>query len=308
MAPIMLDNHQSLVQCYYALGELTTALELTRALVERAANDVEMHRFAVEIALRCGDHELAMQEAHQLVRLQPSHAETYCYKARVELARQDWPAAERTLRLGFHKAVDGAFALFELVEVLISDEEMPQAHARGGAGRMNWPRSSGIFRLARESAARDGRLSRMPWRLFARRLRWPRRMMPIKHGWEWCWTISANIRLPFVNSIMCWPAIPSDVWTLSNRGLSYLALGIPERALVDFSRGMDIDPEEAPLYFWSACAKLQMHELDEAIRDLTRAVDLSDDMLAWLEQEPMLDSLRHEPRFLALLRRAGREG
>lgn len=301
------DNQQSLVQCYYAMGERQTALELTRALVGHAVNDVEMHRFAVEIALRCDDCELAMQEAHQLVRLQPSHAETYCYKARVELAKQDWPAAERTLRLGFHKAVDGAFALFELVEVLINDDELPQAmrvaelayelapdHPESSASRGKVLREMGAFQDAlaafREAAA----------------------LAPQDDAYQtWMGVVLDNLG-EYQSAIRQFNHVlarhPSDVWTLSNRGLSYLALDIPERALVDFSRGLDIDPEEAPLYFWSACAKLQMQEVNEAIRDLTRAVDLSDDMLAWLEQEPMLDNLRDDPRFDALLRRAGREG
>jgi len=302
-----LDNYQSLVQCYYALGEHATALNLTQMLVERAANDVEMHRFSVEIALRCDDLQLALREAHQLVRLQPSHAETYCYKARVELAQGDWPAAERTLHLGFHKAVDGAFALFELVEVLIGEGEMELAmrvaelayalapdHPESSASRGKVLRETGDFREALAAFQQAASLA------------------PQDDAYQtWMGVVYDNLgdyhaAIRQFNHVLA--RHPSDVWTLSNRGLSYLALGIPERALSDFTRGLEIDPEEAPLFFWSACARLQMHEVDEALRDLTRAVDLSDDMLAWLEQEPLLDTLRHDPRFRALLKRAGYEG
>lgn len=301
-----LDNYQSLVQCYFALGETATALTLTRELVERGANDVELHRFAIEIALHCGDPALAMQEAHQLVRLQPSHAETYCYKARVELAQGDWPATERTLRLGFHKAVDGAFALFELVEVLISDDELDQAmqvaelayllapdHPESSASRGKVYQEIGAFQDAftafREAAAQA----------------------PQDDTYQTWMGVVLNSLGDYHAAIRQFNHVlarhPSDVWTLSNRGLSYLALSVPERALIDFTRGLEIDPEEATLFFWRACARVQMHEIEEALHDLSRAVDLSDEMLSWLEQEPMLDCLRRDVRFRALLHRAGNE-
>lgn len=301
-----LDNYQSLVQCHYALHEKERALALTRELVERAANDVEMHRFALEIALRCDDNALALQEAHQLVRLQPSHAETYCYKARVELAQGEWSAAERTLRLGFHKAIDGAFALFELVDVLIGEDDLPQAmrvaelayelapdHAESSAARGKVLRELGLFPQAldafREASSRA----------------------PQDDAYQtWVGVVLDNLG-EYEAAIRQFTHVlarhPADVWTLSNRGLSYLSLGNPARALADFTCGVGYDPEEAPLFFWRACARLQLRDAEEAMRDLIRAVDLSDDMLAWLEQEPLLDILRDDPRFHALLRRAGRE-
>jgi len=77
-----------------------------------------------------------------------------------------------------------------------------------------------------------------------------------------------------------------------------------DRALADFTRGIEIDPQDAPLYFWRACALVKQKDIEGALRDLRRAVDISDDIQEWLEHEPSLEPLHHDPRFQELCRLA----
>jgi tetratricopeptide (TPR) repeat protein len=300
------ENYQALVECYLALGEEDPAMELMQLLAQRGANDVETHRFLIEVALQCRQFALAIQHAHQLVRLQPSHAETYCYKAWGEIAAGDWPAGERTLRLGFHKAVDGAFALFELVEVLVAEDDLEHAllvanlavelapdHPESSAARGKALREMGTFPDALDAFRRAAALA------------------PQDDAYQtWVGVVLDNMgayhdALQQFNHVLS--RHPTDVWTLSNRGLSYLALDMPEQALLDFRRGIEIDPQDAPLYFWRACALVKLGEIERAFRDLHRAVDMSEEIYPWLEEEPILLPLRRDPRFRELLDPPGAE-
>lgn len=301
------DSLQALIECYLALGEETSALELAHLLAQHGVNDVEIHRFVLEVYLRCEQYEAALAHAHQLVRLQPSHAETYCYKAWVELAHGDWSAAERSLRLGFHKAVDGAFALFELVEILLADAEFPQAlqvvelaaelapdHPESSAARGKVLREMGDFTEALEAFRQAATLA------------------PQDDAYQtWMGVVLDNLgehreALCYFNHVLS--RHPTDVWTLSNRGLTYLALEMAEQALTDFSRGIEIDPEDAPLYFWRACASVKLDRATAAFRDLHRAIDLSEEIYPWLEEEPLLAPLHQDARFHELVHRADDEG
>ncbi len=296
------DSYQSLVQCHLALGEEEPALELTRYLTTRWPQYVEGQLFAVETALDCDQPALALPHIAQLLRLQPAYAETYTYKAWVEITQGDWTAAERTLRLGFHKAVDGAFALFELVDLLIDEEslldarqvaelalalapEHPEAHASLGAvlredGKL--PEALEAFRQAEALAPQDDAYQ------------------------TWQGVVLDNMG-EYTSAIQQFSQVlshhPQDVWTLTNRGMSFLALGRTEHALADFHRGLELNPEDATLHFWCACALVQRRDPRGALAALQRALDLHDDIQQWLEDEPMLDPLRRDPRFRRLLNR-----
>lgn len=291
-----LDNFQALIECYIALDDIDAAMDVVKLISQHGINDVDSHRFIIEVALQCEKFDVAMEHAHQLVRLQPSHAETYCYKAWVELASGDWPAAERTLRLGFHKAVDGAFALFELVEVLITDGEFEDAlrvaelagelapdHPESSASRGKVLREMGLFSEASEAFQQSIVLA------------------PQDDAYQtWMGIVQDNLgeyheALERFNHVLS--RHPTDVWTLSNRGLTYLAMDDDEKALADFTRGIEIDPQDAQLYFWRGCAQVKLGYHDKAFFDLHRAVDLSDDIYGWLDQEPILLQVRDDPRF-----------
>jgi tetratricopeptide (TPR) repeat protein len=296
------DSYQSLVQCHMALGEDAEALELTRYLTTRWPQDVDGHLFAVETALDCGQPALAQPHIAQLLRLQPAYAETYTYKAWVEITQGDWQATERSLRLGFHKAVDGAFALFELVDLLIDEgslldarqvaelavalaPEHPESHASLGAvlredGKL--PEALEAFRQAETLAPQDDAYQTWQGVVLDNMGEYPAAIQQFSQ------VLSRH---------------PQDVWTLTNRGMSYLALGRTEHALADFSRGLELNPEDATLHFWRACALVQHRDARGALAELRRALDLHDDMQQWLEDEPMLDPLRRDPRFRKLLNR-----
>ncbi len=294
------ENYQALVECYLALDEEASALDMVRQLALLGSHEVETQLFIIEVAVQCRQYELAIQQAHQLMRLQPSHAETYCYKAWAEIAMGDWAAAERTLRLGFHKAVDGAFALFELVEIMIADDDLDHAmqvvnlvaelapdHPESYASRGKVLREKGDLTEALDAFHHAATL------------------VPQDDAYlTWIGVVLDNLgdyqqALAQFDSVLS--RQPDDVWTLSNRGLAYLALEMPEEALSDFCLGLSIDSQEAPLYFWRACALVKLGETDRALEDLQRAVDLSDDIFAWLEEEPILLPLRDDPRFRALV-------
>jgi tetratricopeptide (TPR) repeat protein len=293
------DNDEAVVECYLALGETETALAVTHRLVEQHPNDAEAHLFAMEVGLQCSDYQMAQRHSHQLMRLEPSYAQTYTSKAHVEIAMDDWEAAERTLKLGFYKAVDGAYALFDLVDELISDGNLGQAlrvaelayeltpeNPEASAARGKALREMGEFDDAHQAFKEAASLA------------------PQDDTYQtWLGVIQDNrgdyqAALAQFNRVL--DGNPDDVWTLANRGLSYLAMELPDLAVVDFNRCIELDPEDAQPYFWRACAHASLQYYDDALRDLRRAVDLSDDVLPWLDQESALDPLREDPRFREL--------
>ena len=300
-----LDNRQSMVQCFLALDKTSAALDVADDVVRLTPDDPDAHRFALDVALQCGQPDIALHHAHQLVRLEPSHADTYLDKARVELAREDWAAVERTLTYGARKANEGEWALFDLVDLTISEgqfetatrvanlavaisPEHPESHAACGKVL----RELGEFAAALDAFRRAATLS------------------PHDDAYQtWIGVVLDNMgeytpALHTFNKVLT--RHPGDVWTLSNRGLTYLALSMPDRALADLTHALELDPEEASFYFWRGCALAQMHDPDAALSDLRRAIDLDEELIDWLDQEALLDPLRDLPRFREL-RRTGEE-
>jgi len=293
------ENYESVVECYLALGETETALAVTRRLIEQNHNDPETHLFAMDVGMNCGDYDKALMHTHQLMRLEPTRAHTYTCKAHVEIAMGDWEGAERTLKLGFHKALDGDFALFDLVDELIVDGNMEQAlhvaelacelapeHPEAHASRGKALREMGEFDDAHVAFKEAASLA------------------PHDDAYQTWLGIILDNQGEFQAAVRLFNHIlarhPDDIWTLSNRGLSYLALDMFDRALDDFSRCIELDPEDALPHFWRACAQANLQYYEAALRDLRRAVDLGDDIIPWLDQEPALDPLRTDPRFRAL--------
>lgn len=294
------DNYEALVQCYLALDDTERALDTLALNAAREPNDPETHRFAIEAALGCGQPELALQHAHQLVRLEPSYPETYCFKAWVELALGDWDAAARTLRLGYHKAMDGEFALYALVDTLITDDNLDDALRVADlayALAPEHPESS----VARGKALRE--MGALEDAVDA--FRHAASLAPNDDLYQTWLGIGLSSQGEHEAAIRQLTAVlarrPDDLWTLGQRGLAFLAMGVPERAYADFTRGLELDAEEAHLYFLRACALVKLEDTRGALDDLRRALDRSDEVFEALETEAMLDPLREDPRFRALL-------
>jgi tetratricopeptide (TPR) repeat protein len=294
------DNFESMAECHLALGALDEALALARRAARHFPDDVDAHRFAAEIAVEADLHDIALEHTHQLARLQPSHAETYTYNAWVEIASGDWTAAERTLRLGFHKAMDGAYALLDLVDMLIDDgdadaalrvaeyaETLAPDHAEVMAARGKALREMGMLDQALEAFERAATLA------------------PQDDTYQtWIGVVLDNMS-EFDQAIRRFSAVlarrPDDIWTLTNRGITFLAIRRFVQALADFNRGLASDPDDPVLHFWRACARVQLDDKGGALDDLRHAVDFSDEVPTWLPQEGLLDPLRDDPRFQALL-------
>ena len=60
-----------------------------------------------------------------------------------------------------------------------------------------------------------------------------------------------------------------------NRGFSFLGLGEFDNAVADFSKAIDIDPENASVYHSRARAYYHLNNFEEAIHDLKKSVELN---------------------------------
>ena len=305
-----LENQSSLVQCFLALDEPEAALDVAEEVVRKQPNEPDAYRFALDVALQCDNPDHALRFAHQLVRLEPTHSDTYLDKARVELALDDWPAAERTLALGARKAIDGQWALFDLVDTLITEGKLELALRVAQL-------TAGLAPDHPESYAAQGKVYREQGEFDAALTAFQQaaRLAPREDAYQtWIGVVLDNMG-EYQPALHVFTTVltrhPADIWTLSNRGLTYLALKTPQSALDDLTHAIELDPEDASLFFWRGCAYVQLEEPERALEDLRRAIALDEEMLEWLDEEAMLDPLRHHPHFRLLrdpdLFRDGRE-
>jgi len=294
-----MENYESLVQCFIALNETEAALDVAAVLVRQRGDEVDIQRFALDVALQCSHPEVALQHAHQLVRLEPTHADTYLDKAHVELALDDWDAAERTLVLGARKARDGQWALYDLVDMLIAEGNLPTAERVAQLAVTLAPEApeshAALGKVYREQEEFEDALT-----AFQRAAHYA----PHEDVYQtWIGVVLDNMG-EYLPAIRTFDTVltrhPTDSWTLTNRGLSYLALQQPQRALDDLTHAIELDPEDASLYFWRGCAFVLSNDHEQAFSELRRAIDLDEEMLQWLDQEAMLDPIRQHPRFQAL--------
>ncbi len=295
------ENYQALAQALLALHEDDAVLKTLQLLLHRWPQAVETQQFVVEVALEIGQIDAARAATRQLFRQEPTHADTYRYLALTEIADDNWDAAEHALRLGFHKALDGAGALFALVEQLIELNEPEDAlrvaelarawapeHPESAAARGKVLRELGAFSEALES-----------FRIAAR-------LAPADETYQtWQGVVLDNLG-EYEEAMAVFDAIldrqPRDGWTLCNRGLTGLTLGRANQALADFSRCIEIDPYDATAFFWRACALVKLGKMSDALWNLSHALDMDEELHEWLEDEQMLDPLRHDARFRKLLR------
>jgi tetratricopeptide (TPR) repeat protein len=70
-------------------------------------------------------------------------------------------------------------------------------------------------------------------------------------------------------------------------------------------RLVELHPDDPVVHYNAACSLAQTGHRSEAIRSLTRAIELGYDDFAHIEADADLDGLRDEPSFQELLRRHG---
>lgn len=88
---------------------------------------------------------------------------------------------------------------------------------------------------------------------------------------------------------------------LTRRGRHAEALEVDRRLV-------GLEPSNAYVRYNFACSLSNMDRVDEALRELEKALDLGYDDLALLRSDPDLAGVRKDPRFKLLLRRARDRG
>lgn len=86
------------------------------------------------------------------------------------------------------------------------------------------------------------------------------------------------------------------IWLYSNRGLTYDELKDYEKALADYDKAIELNPEDATAYYNFACIKSIMGEIDIAFDYLKKAIERGQDK-AWAWEDEDLDNLQIDERF-----------
>lgn len=94
---------------------------------------------------------------------------------------------------------------------------------------------------------------------------------------------------------------PDDPRAATMRAVSLCRLGRKEEGLHWARQALTIDPEDGGVRYNVACLYALEGEADHAIAALEEAVAVGFGNKAWIEHDPDLDSVRHHPRFKALL-------
>ena len=96
---------------------------------------------------------------------------------------------------------------------------------------------------------------------------------------------------------------PDDVRALYLSAGALIQLGDRASALERAGRALTLDPEDSAVLYNVACVYALGGQADEALGCLEKAVQNGFGHRAWLENDSDFDSLRGDPRFVALLER-----
>jgi len=88
-------------------------------------------------------------------------------------------------------------------------------------------------------------------------------------------------------------------WTMG--AAVFAEMGEPERALTWVSRAVAIGPDEPSVNYNAACVYVRLDRPDEAIACLSSSVTAGALQKDWILNDPDLDPLRQDPRFVALV-------
>jgi adenylate cyclase len=96
---------------------------------------------------------------------------------------------------------------------------------------------------------------------------------------------------------------PDDPRAATMRAVALCRLGRPEEGLHWGERALEIDPEDAGIFYNVACLYSLEGIPDKAIHCLEVALEKGFSNLEWFEKDPDLEPLREDPRFQELLER-----
>jgi serine/threonine protein kinase/Flp pilus assembly protein TadD len=96
---------------------------------------------------------------------------------------------------------------------------------------------------------------------------------------------------------------PDDARALYLGAGALCQLGDPKRSLEWAARALAVDPEESSILYNVACVYSLLHQQDQAMNLLEKAVDNGFGHREWIENDPDFSPLRNHPRFQALLQR-----
>ena len=96
---------------------------------------------------------------------------------------------------------------------------------------------------------------------------------------------------------------PDDTRALSLGAGCLARLGEREESIQWAGRAVAIDPKDAVILYAVACVYAIIGLPDEAIAYLDGAVNAGFGNFGWIENDPDMDSIRDDPRYLAILKR-----
>ncbi|UCG85476.1 MAG: protein kinase [Gemmatimonadota bacterium] len=96
---------------------------------------------------------------------------------------------------------------------------------------------------------------------------------------------------------------PEDTRALSLGAGCLARLGDRERSIEWAERAVAIDPEDAVILYAVACVYAILGSHDQALDYLDKAVAAGFGNFGWIENDPDMDSIRHDPRYEAIVKR-----
>ena len=98
---------------------------------------------------------------------------------------------------------------------------------------------------------------------------------------------------------------PADTTVMVNRGLAHLHGGDAAAALVDFREASSLDSNDAAAHYGAGQAAATLGNRDEALRHITRALELDPGYAREAAADPRLQTLQGDEEFMRLLRESG---
>ncbi|MFW6163128.1 MAG: TPR end-of-group domain-containing protein, partial [Planctomycetota bacterium] len=85
-------------------------------------------------------------------------------------------------------------------------------------------------------------------------------------------------------------------------GNSYLERAEYDKALAQYRKALELEPENSVAHYNIACTYSEMKEIDNALDALETAVECGYEDVEWMEKDEDLDNLRDQPRYQAIVR------